>query len=89
MSSTGTPSVMATMTLMPASTASRIASAVKAGGTKIIVASAPVLLDRFDHGVEDRHAFDRLAALAGRDAADHLACRTRGSPWCGTARPCR
>ena len=42
MSSTGTPSVIATTVLMPASTASRMASAVNAGGTKIIVASAPV-----------------------------------------------
>src|SRR5262245_43798438 len=42
MSSTGTPSVIAQMTLIPASSASRIASAVKAAGTKIIVAFAPV-----------------------------------------------
>ena len=44
MSITGTPSVMAMTILMPASTASRMASAVNAGGTKIIVASAPVCL---------------------------------------------
>ena len=36
------PSVMATMTRMPASAASMMASAAKGGGTKIIVASAPV-----------------------------------------------
>ncbi len=42
MSMTGMPSVMATMSRMPASTASRMASAAKGGGTKIIVASAPV-----------------------------------------------
>ena len=42
MSSTGMPSVMATITLMPASAASMIASAANGGGTKIIVASAPV-----------------------------------------------
>ena len=42
MSSTGMPSVMATIVLMPASAASMIASAAKGGGTKIIVASAPV-----------------------------------------------
>ena len=42
MSCTGTPSVIAQITRIPASAASRIASAVKAGGTKIIVALAPV-----------------------------------------------
>ena len=42
MSRTGIPSVMATMTLMPASAASMIASAAPPAGTKIIVASAPV-----------------------------------------------
>ena len=36
------PSVMATMTRMPASAASMMASAAPAGGTKIIVALAPV-----------------------------------------------
>ncbi len=56
---------MATITRMPASTASRIASAVKAGGTKIIVASAAGLLDRFADGVEHGQAFDRLPALPG------------------------
>ena len=35
MSSTGMPSVMATTSRMPASAASRMASAAKAGGTKI------------------------------------------------------
>src|SRR6056297_919131 len=43
-SSTGTPSVIAAIILMPASSASRIASAANGGGTKIIVASAPVSL---------------------------------------------
>jgi len=42
MSSTGMPSVIATITRMPASAASRIASAANGGGTKIIDASAPV-----------------------------------------------
>ena len=42
MSSTGMPSVMATMSFTPASAASMIASAANGGGTKIIVASAPV-----------------------------------------------
>ncbi len=36
------PSVMATMTRMPASAASMMASAAPAGGTKIMLASAPV-----------------------------------------------
>ena len=42
MSRTGMPSVMATMTRMPASAASRMASAAAGGGTKIMVALAPV-----------------------------------------------
>src|SRR5262245_3310931 len=41
MSTTGTPSVIAMTTLQPASTASRMASAVNAGGTKIMAASTP------------------------------------------------
>ena len=65
---------------MPASAASRIASAANAGGTKIIVAFGAGLAHRLGDGVEDRHASSTvLAALAGRDAADDRACRTRGT----------
>src|SRR6185437_14927221 len=42
MSSTGMPSVIATITLMPPAAASMIASAANGGGTKITEASAPV-----------------------------------------------
>ena len=42
MSSVGMPSVMQTISGIPASSASRIASAANGGGTKIIVAFAPV-----------------------------------------------
>ena len=42
MSLTGMPSVMATTSGMPAAAASRIASAAKAGGTKMTLAFAPV-----------------------------------------------
>ncbi len=42
MSFTGIPSVIHTITLIPASAASIIASAAKAGGTKMIETSAPV-----------------------------------------------
>src|ERR1039457_6222922 len=42
MSSVGIPSVMHTISGIPASSASRIASAANGGGTKIIVALAPV-----------------------------------------------
>ena len=42
MSSVGMPSVMQTISGIPASSASRIASAANGGGTKIIVALAPV-----------------------------------------------
>ena len=72
MSSTGTPSVMAITVLMPASTASRMASAVKAGGHEDHRGVGAGLLDGLGHGVEDRQALDRFAAFAGRDAADHL-----------------
>ena len=52
------PSVMQTISAMPASTASMIASAAHGGGTKIIVALAPVFATRFLDGVEDREAVD-------------------------------
>ncbi len=42
MSATGMPSVIAMTSAMPASTASRMASAAKGGGTKIAEALAPV-----------------------------------------------
>ena len=42
MSSVGMPSVMQTMRAIPASSASRMASAANGGGTKIMVALAPV-----------------------------------------------
>ena len=41
-SATGIPSVMATITPIPASAASMIASAANAGGTKMMLVSAPV-----------------------------------------------
>ena len=49
-----------------------IASAAAGGGTKIIVALAPGLLHGLGDGVEERKAFLHSAALARRDAADHL-----------------
>ena len=45
---------------MPASAASMIASAAPAGGTKIMVAFAPVALHRLGDGVEDRQRLLRL-----------------------------
>ena len=54
MSLTGMPSVMQTTRSSPASTPSRIASAAKAGGTKMAEAVAPVCFDGLGHGVEDR-----------------------------------
>ncbi len=66
------PSVMATMTAMPASAASMMASAAAGGGTKIMVALAPVLRTAsatvLNSGKPSLHG----AALAGRDAADDL-----------------
>ncbi len=49
MSSTGMPSVIATISGMPASAASRIESAANGGGTKIIVALAPVAFTASSH----------------------------------------
>ena len=57
---------------MPASTASRIASAVNAAGTKIIVASAPVFSTASATVSKTGTPSDGLAALARRDAADQL-----------------
>ena len=62
----------ATMTPMPASAASRMASAAPGGGTKIIEALAPVLRDRLGDGVEEREALLLGAALAGLDGADDV-----------------
>ena len=66
------PSVIAMISAMPASSASRIESAAKRGGTKIIAVLAPVSLDGLVEGVEHRDALHVLAALAGRHAGHHL-----------------
>ena len=42
------------------------------------------LVDRFRHGVEDRPAFVRGAALARRHAADNLGAVRLRRPWRGT-----
>ena len=74
---------------MPASAASRIESAAKRGGTKIIAVFAPVSVDGLVEGVEDRDALDVLAALAGRHARRRPGCRSRGccSAWNVPSRP--
>ena len=66
------PSVIAMISSMPASSASRIESAAKRGGTKIIAVLAPGLRDRLVEGVEHRDPLDVLAALARSHAADDL-----------------
>src|SRR5438270_147587 len=68
MSSTGMPSVMAMMTVRPASAASRMASAAPAGGTKIMVAVAPVREVRH-RGI---HVFLPRLQQAGFDQADNF-----------------
>ena len=78
MSSVGMPSVMQTTSAMPASAASITASAANGGGTKMTEALAPVFLHRVAHGVEDRPAFVRRAALARRDPADDVGAVGRG-----------
>ena len=72
MSSTGMPSVMQTMSSISASAASMMASAANGGGTKITVASAPVLSTASCHGVEYGEAVVRGAAFAGGDSADNF-----------------
>ena len=72
MSSVGIPSVMQTTSATPASAASMIASAAKAGGTKITDAFAPVDCHGVDHRVEHRPPFVYGAALPGRHAAHDL-----------------
>ena len=83
MSSTGIPSVIAITVSTPDSIASSIAGAAKRAGTKIIEVLAPASLDRLLDRVEDRHALDVLAALAGRDPGDEVGpvgacCAARG-----------
>ena len=72
MSSTGMPSVIATIRRTPASAASMIASAANGGGTKIRLQSAPGLPDGVGHRVEDRDAVHVLPRLARGDPGDHL-----------------
>ena len=48
-----------------------MASAAKGGGTKIIVASAPVFSTAWRR-YQKREAVESLPAIAGRHAADHL-----------------
>ena len=72
MSATGMPSVMQTTSGMPASAASIIASAANArrhiNHRRICAGFAHRIGDR----VENRNAFVRRAAFAGRDAADDV-----------------
>ena len=72
MSSTGIPSVIAITVSMPASIASSIAGAAKRAGTKIIEVLAPRSPTGLGDRVEDGHAVDVLAALAGGDAGDQV-----------------
>ena len=72
MSCAGMPSVIEQISLMPASAASMMASAQKAGATKVMRGGGAGLLHRFLHGVEQRQVEMLAAAFAGRDAADDL-----------------
>ena len=65
MSITGMPSVIATTSVMPASAASRIASALAGRRDKDHGGAGASFLDGLPAGVEDRHAQDRLASPAG------------------------
>ena len=60
MSMIGMPSVMQMISSMPASAASRMASAATGGGTKMTEALAPVALHRLRDGVEDRGSLRAL-----------------------------
>ena len=57
--------MIATISLMPASAASMIASAANGGGTKIMVALAPVAATASVTGVEDRHSQRRGTPASG------------------------
>ncbi len=76
----------------PAAAASRIESAAKRGGTKIIAVFGGAALRGLPPAVEDGNAVDVLAALAGRDAADDVRAvcavveRVEGSLAAGDAR---
>ena len=81
MSRVGTPSVMHTISAMPASAASMIASAAKAAGTKITEVFAFVRGNRIGHGIEHRdltregillRPLVRQSALAGGDARNDV-----------------
>ena len=78
MSIVGMPSVIATISGMPASAASMIASAANGGGTKITVAFARVFSTACAHRIEHRPAFVRRPALARRGAADDVRAVGRG-----------
>ena len=82
------PSVIATISAMPASAASRIASAAHGGGTKIIVALAPVALTASAQVSKTGTPSAVVAAPAGRDAADQLRAVSRHcSAWNAPALP--
>ena len=72
MSMTGMPSVMQMTSGMPASAASRMASAAKGGGTKMTRRVRAGGFHGFGDGVEDGAVEMLGAAFAGRDAADHV-----------------
>ncbi len=78
------PSVIATITRMPASAASMIASAANGGGTKIIDGVGAGVVDRLLHRVEDREPNVLGAALARRHAADELRAVVDGTARRGT-----
>ncbi len=67
------PSVMQTTRSSPASTPSRIASAAKAGGTKMAEAVAPVcFMASATVSKIGTLSLEQLPAFAGRDAGDDL-----------------
>ena len=72
------PSVIAITSSTPAAAASRIESAAKRGGTKIIAVFGWTCVDGLLPAVEHRDALDVLAALAGGHAADDV-----GAVVCG------
>ncbi len=66
------PSVIATISAMPASAASRIASAAPGGGTKIIVALAPVALTASEQVSKTGTPSAVWPPRPGRHAADEV-----------------
>ena len=83
------PSVIATITAMPASAASMIASAATGGGTKIIVALAPVALTASEQVSKTGRPARLSPPRPGVTPADQVRAVRLALLGSGRPRPCR